>query len=66
MTALPRQRYMLAVACVAAVVVAGSVWAKSYPPQASVSSQTTRIDVTALLSRVDVAGLPVLEVEQPF
>jgi hypothetical protein len=66
MTASPRTRYALAVASVAAIVVAGSVWAKGNAPAASVAPESTRIDVTTLLSRADVAGLPVLEVAQPF
>jgi hypothetical protein len=65
-SASPRKRYTFAVATVAVIVVAGSVWAKGNGPQASIVPESARIDVATLHSRVDVARLPVLEVEQPF
>jgi hypothetical protein len=56
---------MFAVTTVAIIVVAGAVWAKANAPQAG-SNAAVRIDVVAVLSAADVAGLPVLQIDQPF
>jgi len=56
----------LAVAVIAGVVVAGSVWANSNGQPAGDAPGSARIDIAALLSKADIANLPVLNVEQPF
>ena len=57
-------RHTLWVAVIAMIAVAGSVWAQGNGRQADTA--TSRIDVAALTATIDLASLPVLEVEQPF
>jgi hypothetical protein len=58
-------RNTLAVAAIAMIVVAGSVWAK-IGPQTRTTPESARIDVGVLHSGVEVAKLPLLEVREPF
>jgi hypothetical protein len=57
--------YTFAVASVAIIVVAGAVWAKANGPQAGIPDGA-RIDVASLHSAAYVAGLPVVQVDEPF
>jgi hypothetical protein len=59
-------RHTLAVAALAIIAVAGSVWAKGSGSQTTAAVESPRIDVVALHSSIVVANLPVLQVEQPF
>jgi len=54
-----------AVATIAVIAVAGAVWAKADGPQASIPD-SVRIDVASLHSGAYVAGLPVIQVDEPF
>jgi hypothetical protein len=58
--------YTLAIAVVAAIAVAGSVWVNGKAHSGSADPASAGIDVTALLSDADIAKLPVQNVEQPF
>jgi hypothetical protein len=68
MTAQKTPRYgfslSLMVAALVAIAVAGSVWAKG--EALPMASDSTRIDVAVIMVGVDVANLPILEVEHPF
>ena len=55
---------MLMVAALVALAIAGSVWAKG--SSLPMVSDNPRIDVSAIMTSVDVANLPVLHVEHPF
>jgi len=55
-------RYTLTLA-VSAVIV-GSVWAKGNRPE--VGAGPNRIDISALMSRMDIGKLPVLHVADPI
>jgi len=46
----------------AAVAVAGSVWAQGNGQQ----TEATRIDVAAIMTSADIANLPVLHIEDPI
>jgi hypothetical protein len=56
--------HTLAVAVIAMIVVAGSVWAQGNGRPADTG--TDRIDVAALTATIDLGNLSVLVVEQPF
>ena len=58
-------RHTLAVAALAIIAVAGSVWANGSGSQIT-AAESPRVDVAALQSSIDLASLPVLQVEQPF
>lgn len=55
-------RYTLALAITAVIV--GSVWAKANRPD--VGTGGNWVDVSALMSTMDVGKLPVLQVAEPF
>jgi len=52
----------LTFAVMAAVAVAGSVWAQGNGQQ----PEATRIDVAAIMTSADIANLPVLHIEDPI
>ena len=56
----------LAVAVIAVIAIAGSVWANGNGQQAGAAPGNARIDISGLLSSTEIANLPVLHVEQPF
>ena len=58
--------FVLAIATMAAVAVAGSVWAKGNGQQSAIATEEIRIDVSALHASADVANLPVVYVAEPF
>jgi hypothetical protein len=55
-------RYTLALAITAVIV--GSVWAKGN--RRDVGTGATWVDVSALMSKMDIGKLPVLYVTEPF
>ena len=63
MTAL---RNCFAFGIVAIAIVAGTFGAKGNGQQSGISSAGPRIDVAALMSRADIASLPIQQVDQPF
>jgi len=56
--------FVVAIAMTAAVVVAGSVWAKG--SSQPISTDGARMDITAMMMAADVAVMPDLVVDQPF
>jgi hypothetical protein len=56
--------FTLAIAAMAAIAVAGSVWATS-PSQQS-AMEVTRIDIAAIMASGDNTNLPVLQIENPI
>jgi hypothetical protein len=57
-------RYTLALAIIAVIV--GSVWAKGNRPDVGTGADQPRIDVSVLMSKMDIGKLPVLYVAEPF
>jgi hypothetical protein len=57
-------RYTLALA-ITAVIIVGSVWVKG-KPQAGIDANGPQIDVSALMSSMDIGKLPVLYIAEPF